>query len=158
MAKQERDREDLLRDGRQMAIRGETTINGTVVTIGFRGAGQLSLYCGADPVFQFNADQQLRRVFFKEIRYAADAGRLIRLHRVSRGGKVQFDSEPLSENDHAALLDSLGQWIRDLRLIVTNKRAEWRVADQQDVAFFSQLTRWIDALPQPIEIADSPGL
>mgnify|MGYP003681535513 CR=1 FL=1 len=79
MAKQEQDREDLLRDGHQMSIRGETIINGIVVTIGFRSLGQLSMYCGADPVFQFNADHQLRRVFFEGERIAADAGRLVLL-------------------------------------------------------------------------------
>jgi hypothetical protein len=42
MALEERDREDLLRDGRQMLVRGESLIAGTPVVIGFRSQGQLS--------------------------------------------------------------------------------------------------------------------
>lgn len=158
MAKQEQDREDLLRDGRQMAIRGETTMNDTVVTIGFRDAGQMSLYCGPDPVFQFNAGQQLRRVFFEGERYAADARHLVRLDRAARGGKVQFVAKHVSEDRYAAIIESLDRWIGDLRLVVTQGHAEWRVADQQEAAFHQQLSRWLDAMPQPIEIADSPNV
>lgn len=158
MAKQVQDREDLLRDGRQMAIRGETTINDIVVTIGFRDAGQMSLYCGPDPVFQFNAGQQLRRVFFAGERYAADARHLVRLDRASRGGKVQFVPKEVSEDRRAAIMQSLERWIGDLRLANTTEHAEWRVADQQDAVFHQQLSGWLDALPQPIEIADSPSV
>ena len=61
MALEERDREDLLRDGRLMPLRGECLIDGVKVVLGFRSQGQLSLYCGPDPVFQFNAARELRR-------------------------------------------------------------------------------------------------
>jgi hypothetical protein len=70
MALEEQDREDLLRDGRAMPLRGECTLSGSQVVIGFRSAGQLSLYCGPDPVFQFNAEQKLRRAFFQGRRFA----------------------------------------------------------------------------------------
>ncbi|GAA5508535.1 hypothetical protein [Novipirellula caenicola] len=158
MAKQEQDREDLLRDGRQMAIRGETTINDIVVVIGFRDAGQLSLYCGADPVFQFNAEQELRRVYFQGQRYAAESGRLVRLDRATRGGKIQFESSEVPQPHHAAILECLDHWIGNLRYLIGKKETVWRVADQQNTTFFAQLTRWTDDLPQPIQIADSPGV
>ena len=94
MAIEENDRENLLRDAKMMPVRGETQIDGHTIVIGFRSDSQASLYCDADPVFQFNANNQLRRVYFHGERYAAEQGVLIKLTRESQGGKVVFHREP----------------------------------------------------------------
>ena len=158
MAKQEQDREDLLRDGHQMSIRGETIINGIVVTIGFRSLGQLSMYCGADPVFQFNADHQLRRVFFEGERFAADAGRLVLLQRPTRGGKVQFQAIDVPSSKQDAIFTSLDHWAAELRLTAANEAAVWRVADEQNDVFIRQLRNWLTKLPVSIDIAANPAV
>ena len=51
MVKQEHDREDLLRDGKQMTARAEAVMDDVVVVIGFRPNSQVSFYFGQDPVF-----------------------------------------------------------------------------------------------------------
>ena len=157
MAKQEQDREDLLRDGHQMSIRGETIINGIVVTIGFRSLGQLSMYCGADPVFQFNADHQLRRVFFEGERIAADAGRLVLLQRPTRGGKVQFQAIDVPSAKRDAIVTSLDHWVAELRLAAANE-AVWRVANEENDVFIRQLRIWLTKLPVSIDIAATPAV
>ena len=79
MARETHDREDLFRDGTQMPIRGRIDLDGTEIVIGFRKCGSASLYWDQDPVFQFNALHQLRRVYFRGIRYAAENGVLNQL-------------------------------------------------------------------------------
>ncbi|TWU17636.1 hypothetical protein Pla52o_48510 [Novipirellula galeiformis] len=157
MAKQQRDREDLLRDGHQMTSRGETTIDAIAVTVGFRAGGQASLYCGADPVFQFNAQHQLRRVYFANERFAAESGRLVRLDREQLGGKVQFVRCEVPPTDVQAILASLRGWIDILRAAASSDGTAWRVADEPSERFIVQLREWMDRLPQSIAIAAGPG-
>ena len=95
MAIEERDREDLLRDGRTMSVRGEFTCGEATMLIGFRRRGQASLYVGPDRVYQFDATAQLRRVFLDGRKYAADSGALVQLCRDSRGGRVELSRQPV---------------------------------------------------------------
>ncbi|MFG0262983.1 MAG: hypothetical protein ACF788_11380 [Novipirellula sp. JB048] len=153
MAKQQQDREDLIRDGRQMPCRGETMIDGVVVTIGFRAGGQASLYCGADPVFQFNTQHQLRRVHFAGERFAAESGQLVRLDRQQRGGKVQFVSCEVPPADQEAMLRSLRGWLKAIRAAASRDDTVWRVAEESERTFTTQLNTWLDRFPDPIIIA-----
>ena len=65
MSRLERDREDLLREATALVERAEIRLGDfdEAVIVGFRSGGAASFYFGADPVFQFNADNQLRRGF-----------------------------------------------------------------------------------------------
>ena len=107
MAKQTQDREDLMREGTAMPLRGRLLIEGIEVVIGFRPAGQCSLYWNQDPVFQFDAQHQLRRAFVDSRRLKALDGRLAYLKRVEsrdnadQGGVVS--ARPmLTRSDSAA--------------------------------------------------------
>ena len=71
MAIEERDREDLLRDGSAMLVRGEVVSDELELLIGFRAENQGSLYCGPERVFQFDVQGRIRRVFFDGRKFAA---------------------------------------------------------------------------------------
>jgi hypothetical protein len=63
MAREEVDREDLLRDARTFVERISIKLPGRDAPIlaGFHRSGGVSLYFGTDPVFHFNSRAELRR-------------------------------------------------------------------------------------------------
>ena len=72
MARNQSDREDLLREATALVERAELRISGwsEPVVVGFRRGGGASLFFGGKEVYQFNAGGELRRAFV--------AGRLIK--------------------------------------------------------------------------------
>jgi hypothetical protein len=157
MALRQQDREDLLQTGRAMPFRAEFEIHGVTVLVGFRGDRQVSLYCGADPVFQFNRKSQLRRVFFEGRRIAAEGGRLFELHQDGRGGKVHFGRREIDEALTEKIGAALKRWLSDLRQAADQGPADWRVVEPESGVFCSDLQLWLRQLADPPEIASSPG-
>ena len=113
-------REDLIRDARQFPQRAlfrvmcssTTSLADMVlateqveVFVGVRSSGGWSIYFGEDPVLQFNERNELRRLYFAGVRYAAVSGRLELLHRAERGGRVVFERQVLEPERERELLD-----------------------------------------------------
>ncbi len=157
MALEEQDREDLLRDGRMMPLRGECVINGVTVVAGFRNRGQLSLYCGPDPVFQFNAERQLRRVYFQARRFAAENGYLAELTREKRGGKVEFDSKQVDPQTQMIILSCLSDWLCLIRDAVRSNQTDWRIVDGNLSIFKARLLDWFNQVSTVVQIASAPN-
>ena len=155
MAIEEHDREDLLRDGRNMPLRGQCWIDGIKVVVGFRDRGQLSLYCGADPVFQFNEHCQLRRAFCDGNRFAAEKGAIVQLNRTTRGGKVTFESSPVDLETQSSLATSLKSWIDAIRVATSESR--WETADGNSSQFLDRIGQWLEEYPQELVIARTPN-
>ncbi|MFK8114143.1 MAG: hypothetical protein AB8B91_18220 [Rubripirellula sp.] len=154
MAIEEHDREDLLKDGRTMPTRGQCSFGEVELMVGFRPQGQASLYCGADPVFQFNQDHELRRAFFRGQRFSADNQRLVRLARQSSGGKVQFVPHAIGSAVEAELFQEFADWHQ--KLLEQNSRSSWRVIESTPGEFLSRLHSWIE-LAMPMRIAHAPN-
>jgi len=90
------ERAELLLSGGDLQPGGEVP-NGEVLVAGFRRSGGLSLYFGSDPVYQFNAGGELRRMYAGGALYAADRGQLVAIERQpSTSGRVQLARTPLS--------------------------------------------------------------
>jgi len=87
MSRHEQDREDLLAEATALVERVELVLPGEPepVVAGFRRGGELSLYFGADPVYQFNSAAQLRRAYVSGLLLKAERGRLVRLRRQRTG-------------------------------------------------------------------------
>ena len=158
MAIEEHDREDLLRDGRMMPLRGECLINGATVVAGLRSQGQLSLYCGPDPVFQFNADRELRRVFFQGRRFAAKNGCLVELTRENRGGKVEFASARVDPKMQTIILSSMKDWLRLIRDQAQSNPTGWRVIDGDLDILLKCVRDQITQISTGTQIANAPNV
>ena len=65
MARNEADREDLMREAVALTERVELFVPGfeELITIGFRSNGAMSIFVGQDPVYQFDPSGRLRRAF-----------------------------------------------------------------------------------------------
>lgn len=158
MAKQEQDRENLLRDGKQMGLRAECFIGGVVVVIGCRAQGQVSIYVGSDPVFQFNSSLELRRVFFKGTRYAASQGKLCELVRAGTSGRLRFAMRGIGADVEAAMIASLEANLTRIRASLEASEADWRLVGGDFSEFQSQILDWIADVLVNVKIAESPNV
>jgi hypothetical protein len=81
MTRPELPREDLLRDAVAYSERVLLHLAAppNPLFVGFRASGGISLYYDDDPVFQFNADGELRRAYCEKTKYAAKDGYLMQI-------------------------------------------------------------------------------
>ncbi len=156
MAIHEHDRENLLGEGRNMPWRGQCTVDGTVLVVGFRDQGQVSLFCGVDPVFQFNDRYELRRAFSRSCRYRAENGCLVELTRNRRGGRVEFESAPMDNALAAELMESLRFWLHRVRAAADT--GSWQVVGEPVEQFTSRLQTWLAEIEDQPRIAASPNV
>ena len=146
------DHEDLLRDGRNMPQRAATMIGDTRVVVGIRPQGQVSVYCGQEPVYQFNQAGELRRVYHLGQRYAAHQGKLMVLKNADSTAKLSFDLEPAGDKLVSELKEMFETWWAK---IIRTKT--WEVAGTSSGEFSRRLLQWQEMRPQPIVIANDPN-
>lgn len=105
MARQEEDREDLLRDATAFVERVALRI-GTFdpLFLGFRRCGSVSVYFGQDQVYHFNSQNQLRRVYLAPRLLKAERGRLVGLSRNRTANETQLLRVELSAEETEAIL------------------------------------------------------
>jgi hypothetical protein len=124
MALHEQDREDLLREATALVQRVELRVEGFAepVIVGFRRGDEASVYFGADLVYQFNARNELRRVFVGGRMIKAQDGQLAELERRRLNGRVELVQHPLDDT-HARALLTEGR--ERLRLLATQLDARF---------------------------------
>jgi len=159
MARQESEREDLLREATALVERIELApleaAGGEHVVVGFRADGALSVYFGSDPAYHFNSRGQLRRAYCDALLFKAEHGKLVSLQRVRREHEVQLVRHELADQEQAKFRAKMHVRLRDLvRQCVENKLVTvGKVPADADV-----LGRAIDRLSQlgDVKVSDSP--
>ncbi|TWT92036.1 hypothetical protein Pla52n_63320 [Stieleria varia] len=123
-----------------MSLRCAAMVGGTRVVIGFRSGGQASIYCGEEPVFQFNGSGELRRVYDQGQRYAADAGRLVHLQRIAKVSRLQLVPQPISGERFEEIAASWRDWYA--RICQTDD-SRWLSPDGDAALFLQRLNAWL---------------
>lgn len=145
MARQEQDREDLLREATALVERIELAIAGESdsVVAGFRRDGCGSVYFGGDAAFHFNTQHQLRRAFEGGLLYKADRGRIVQLRRQRTDREVQLLRRELSPEETARFLDTMNARLKQLRQAAAG--GEYEVLGQvpPDAAILPRLAEWL---------------
>lgn len=158
MARQESDREDLLREAVGLVRRVELRVDGEPepVTAGYRRNGALSLYFGADPVWQFNTAGELRRGYVAGKLLKADGGRLIEMTRERTADATQLVSRGLTESESQTVLSTAAQRIASLRDALAERRYDnvGQVPEGGDVV--GELLTTLKTFPQALVVAASP--
>ncbi len=157
MAREEADREDLLRDATALVERIELrgAAGGPGVVCGFRRCGAASFFLGSDPVYQFNSAGQLRRAFVDGLLYKADRGQLVALRRARTASGSSLLSHALSDAEQVRFLATAEHHLR--RLAEQLARGEYQIAGQvpADVAVFERVCNWLAARTS-LTVAASP--
>ncbi len=155
MARQESYREDLLREATALVERVELSIPGFAepIVCGFRRDGSVSLFFGADPVFQFNTALQLRRAFVGGRIHKVEKGCLIALTKERTAQEVALIRQELTHEEAEALLTTMQSYLSRLQAALEADQfvVAGEVPPEADVC--GRILRWLAALPARIEIA-----
>jgi len=159
MARQELDREDLLRDATALVERIELAPTeaelGDHILIGFRSDGAMSIYFGADAAYHFNPKGQLRRAFCDGLLVKAENRRLVSMQRIRQGSEVQLLRHRMLDEEQAEFLAAMLRRLRDL-VQMHGKHALVTVGQvPADADVLSQAMRWL-AHCDEVQIAKSP--
>ncbi len=102
---------------RRVVERVELQVPGYVepIVVGFRQDGSASFFFGPDPVYQFNAANELRRAFVNDLLYKAEAGRLVSLRRERSATETALVRHELTPDEAATLLAGLTGHFETLR-------------------------------------------
>lgn len=116
MAKEEHEREDLLRDAKAYDSRAQWHVPFCLepVFVGFRANGGPSFYFGQDEVYHFNSMGQLRRAFIAGKLLKAEGGRLVELTRERTTQGVQLLRRELSVTEADEILTRFHQQVTAL--------------------------------------------
>lgn len=158
MAREESDREDLLREAVALVERVELRVadGPENVTAGYRDNGSLSLFFGPDPVWQFNAAGELRRGYLAGKLLKADGGRLVEMTRERTAESTRLLSRPLTTDEQNAVLRDALRRIGELHaaLVAGTWELVGQVPKERDVA--ARLLRSLATLQSGFAVAASP--
>lgn len=121
MARNEADREDLMREAVALTERAELKVPGfdELITIGFRSNDAMSIFVGQDPVYQFDPSGRLRRAFVGGFLFRSQHSGLARLERKRSESEVQLLRSDLSPEECSAfqanIQNTLGGILRSLQ-------------------------------------------
>ncbi|MDZ4820974.1 MAG: hypothetical protein SGJ20_18570 [Planctomycetota bacterium] len=169
MARKEADREDLLRDAVAFKDRALFSVPGMQgeIFVGLRDDNAGSIYVGADPVYHFNAQQQLRRAFVDGLLYKAEQGKLVVMERQRSAEATILESRQLSVEEakqfvqrmQSLLVQICAALLSSSVTLIGQVTAE-QTANRGETAM-ERITSWLAQQrlePREICVADSAGL
>ena len=160
MARQESEREDLLREATALVERVELRLpeQPESIVAGFRRDGSASFFFGQSPVYQFNSRRELRRAYVGGLLYKTDKGQLVEMRRERTAVAVELRSRPLRDDESAKFLVDAESWLSSLRdaLVVGTAGVIGQVPIEKDVA--ARVTAWLQELPAKIVLANTSRL
>lgn len=157
MAREEADREDLMREATALVERVEVRVphEAETVVVGFRRIGGASFFFGADPVYQFNAAGELRRAYVAGKLFKAEHGRLVELARVRTPDETQLVRRDLSVTESGLLITAMSERLASLReALAASFEIVAQVPTEVDVTV--RVRSELETLCQSTTIADSP--
>ncbi|QDT28929.1 hypothetical protein [Gimesia panareensis] len=109
MARQEQDREDLMREATALYPRAELQVQHEIEPVfwGQKRSGQFSFYFGGDPVYQFDVQGHLRRAYLDGQLYRTQGATLARLKRTRTADSSTLERYDLTEAERAAVLNGM---------------------------------------------------
>lgn len=164
MAREEHDREDLLREATAFADRAEFDVPGfsAPVFFGIRRDGAASFYFGAEQVYHFNERCALRRAFLKGLLYKTDRGALVSLERRRDQNETSLLSRRLSADETTAFLAEMQRALARLAESFAAGLATQRgkVTSPETAALgqsvYDRIASWLAKMPTEFALAHSP--
>lgn len=160
MAREESDREDLLREATALVARAEFALSGQTDSVvgGFRRDGSASFYFGGDPVVQFDLELRVRRGFFRGQLVKAERGRLVILDRHRTATETQLVRREWSDEQTREYLADMRSRLSELERQLESgaARIEGAVPAVEEVV--PRLKEWLANLPGELTAARSAGL
>ncbi len=161
MARQEQDREDLLREAIALVERMEveTASEAQSVVVGFRRDGAASVYFGADPAYHFNTRDELRRAFVDGQLWKAEQRRLIAMHRERAAREVRLESREMAVEAQSAAVQTLRERLRILHQDLSSQE-RYKLIGQvpAEANVLARVLNWLEKLPLDLVISERPNV
>ncbi len=160
MARNEQDREDLMREATALTRRIELQLpdEPDPWVVGFRRGGEASVFVGADPVFQFNDRNELRRSFWNGKLLKAENGRLVQLDRRRTDSEVQLLRTELTTAESHEFLTVAKQRLDQLQQVISDDTYAIVAQVPPDLAATTELQNWLAQVPDPLVVAAVPNV
>lgn len=160
MARDEQDREDLMREATALVRRVELQLPGDSqpYVVGFRQGGAASIFVGADPVFQFNAAGELRRGYWNGRLVKAEGNRLVYLERRRTEAEVQLVRQEFTAAQTTEFLQLAMEILNRLRRALHSGDLDLLKQVPLELDVVADLKAWLDSLPEPLAIASTPNV
>ena len=159
MAREEQEREDLLREATALVERIEivSEVQDAPVVIGFRVNGAASIYFGDDPVYHFNSNGELRRAFVDGLLYKSVNRKLVSMRRERNEHEVQLVRHELTSTEQSQALDAVNNRLDSLQRTISSQSFEVTGQIPEGVDLIGRAGQWLSQLAD-IAIARSPGV
>lgn len=166
MAKQQQDKEDILREATALVNRIELKIPENSswedsVFVGFRRDQSISFFFGGEPVYQFNIRNQFRRGYDRGVLLKAEHGQLVQLRQERENGKLVLLRRVWEKTETTEYLESVRFNLAALRDLVRRNLVEIVgavVETGTPEELLQQITHWIDRHMDSMEIASVPNV
>ena len=160
MARTESDREDLLREAKALVERAELQVAGLEepVVVGFRRDGAASVFFGADPVYQFNAANELRRAYVGGLLFKAEMGTLVELRRERREREIALVRRALNGDELSKFLAAMQKRLGTLRMAFDASAVEVIGQVPPTSAVIERIRRWVNEAPDSVVVAQGPNV
>jgi hypothetical protein len=124
------------------------------VVIGFRSTGAMSIYFGGDPVYQFDADNRLRRAFCEGRLYRTQGTGLACLVRERTDTETVLNRTDLSPSENHAFVEAVELRLRGLSEAFVKNQIQIVGHVPADYDLREQVLKRLGAvLARPIELA-----
>jgi hypothetical protein len=145
MARQQAEREDLMREATALRRRGEWRIPGIAepVTAGFRDGGGCSVYFGQDPCYHFDVSGALRRAYAAEKLYRTQGGTLAELVRVRTEHETVLQRRDLQQPELNGFLKRVHERLSRLDAALQSGEAVLLRQEPADGDVGTELTAWL---------------
>ena len=113
MARNEEDREDLMKEATALIRRVELKMDDQeeLIFAGFKRSGNLSIYFNPDLVYHFDEKERLRRAFIAPFLYRSNGDSLSRLTRVRTETTSELHAKEISETELKEFCDEMQKYI-----------------------------------------------
>ncbi len=146
MARNEANREDLIREAVALTERAEFRINGSIelVTIGFRTTRAMSVFIGQDPVYQFDPEGRVRRAFVDGFLFRSQHTTLARMVRERTETQTLLVRTDLNESELADFRSRMLSVLQSLQQSIMNGSAVISRSVPSDINLVPQVVSAIE--------------
>ncbi len=160
MARHEQQREDLLREATALVRRVELSLpwHKENVVVGYRRNEAPSFFFGEDPVYQFNANGELRRAYRDRRLIKAEAGKLASLQRVRNGREVSLVRHDLTSDETDRFIGEMTATLK--QFVETLQENDYEIVGQipSDENVVASIIETTQSILGEIRIADQPNV
>jgi hypothetical protein len=158
MARQERDREDLLKEAVAFKHRASLRLAGSEeeLFVGFRENGAASFYFDSERAYHFNSSGQLRRAFIGDRLVKAERGNFVALRRERTTNNTSLIRHELTAAEADALLADVRQDLQRLRDALAESQFVVAGLHPADRDVVGMVRDWLTRFAGRLEIAARP--